>query len=111
MGLQVVLLDFGVDVSIDVRSDATTAIGIVGRLGLGKIRHLAVSGLWVQQCARDGRARYHKVDGKANPSDAMTKALNAQALQKHAEFIGAVSRTGRAVTASKSRVHEEELAG
>ena len=111
LGLQAVLQDFGVDASIDVRSDATAAIGIVGRLGLGKIRHLAVSDLWVQQCARDGRAQYHKVGGKDNPSDAMTKALDAQTLHKHAEFMGAVMRTGRAQAAPKAWAHEESHAG
>ena len=47
LGLQAVLQDFGIEVGIDIRSDATAAIGMVGRLGLGKIRHLAVSDLWV----------------------------------------------------------------
>ena len=103
LGLQAVLQDFGIEVSIDIRSDATAAIGMVGRLGLGKIRHLAVSDLWVQQCARDRRARYHKVGGKDNPSDAMTKAVDPATLHKHAEFMGAVVRTGRAEAAPRRR--------
>ena len=102
------LQDFGIDAGIDVRSDATAAIGMVGRLGLCKIRHLAVSDLWVQQCARDRRARYHKVGGKDNPSDAMTKALDATTLHRHAEFMGAVVRTGRAQAAPKARAHEQK---
>ena len=103
LGLQAVLRDFGIEVGIDIRSDATAAIGMVGRLGLGKVRHLAVSDLWVQQCARDRRAKYHKVGGKDNPSDVMTKAVDAATLHRHAEFMGAVARPGRADAAPKRR--------
>ena len=36
----------------DIATDATAAIGIVAREGLGLVRHLAVGDLWVQQKAR-----------------------------------------------------------
>ena len=56
---------------MELLSDATAAIGIVARLGIGKVRHLAVPDLWVQQMARSRRVSYSKVDGRLNPSELM----------------------------------------
>ena len=49
MGIQSVLTDFGVKVKIEIHSDATGAIGICKRQGLGRVHHLATADLWVQQ--------------------------------------------------------------
>ena len=49
LGLQAILQDFGINVKVEVHSDATAAIGIASRQGLGRIRHIAVADLWVQQ--------------------------------------------------------------
>ena len=54
LGLQALYRDFGEEMSITIASDATAAIGMVSRLGLGKVRHLAVSDLWLQEKARSG---------------------------------------------------------
>ena len=62
--------------SITLKSDATAAIGIVQRLGLGRVRHLAVSDLWVQQKIRAKELDIEKVDGLNNPSDLMTKSMD-----------------------------------
>ena len=52
LGLQAIYSDFGLSMQLEVRSDATAAIGMVSRLGLGRVRHLAVSDLWVQEKSR-----------------------------------------------------------
>ena len=58
-----------------MRSDATAAIGMVNRLGLGKVRHLAVSDLWVQQVRQRHEVEFRKIDGTLNPADLLTKAV------------------------------------
>ena len=45
LGMQSVLTDLGEQVELAVRSDATAAIGMVNREGLGKVGHLAVADL------------------------------------------------------------------
>ena len=45
LGLQSLAADIGINLSIDIYTDATAAIGICRRRGLGKIRHLAVADL------------------------------------------------------------------
>ena len=41
LGLQALHKDFDIEMNICVKSDATAAIGIVSRYGLGKVRRLA----------------------------------------------------------------------
>ena len=52
-----------------VKSDAIAAIGIVKRQGLGRIRHLAVADLWIQQKSKEGAVSYVKLLGSKNSSD------------------------------------------
>ena len=49
LGIQSLLADLGRQISCKVRADSTAAIGIAFRSGLGKLRHLNVQYLWVQE--------------------------------------------------------------
>ena len=95
-GLQALFHDLGMTVRNSIKSDATAAIGIVSRVGLGKVRHLAVADLWVQQAARQGRVEYQKVPGQINPADLFTKALEEKTMRGHTERLGQVCLGGRA---------------
>ena len=48
MGLQSLMADFGKSANIHLCGDSTAAIGICQRRGLGKLRHVAVYDLWIQ---------------------------------------------------------------
>ena len=50
IGVESIMSDLGVSYvdPILIRSDASAAIGITGRIGVGKVRHIEVSQLWVQ---------------------------------------------------------------
>ena len=52
MGLRSILNDFCLCGHVAIESDATAAIGMVHRLRLGKVQHLAVGDLWVQHHVR-----------------------------------------------------------
>ena len=99
IGIQSIAKDLGLNWSIEMFSDATAAIGIVSREGLGKVRHLAVADLWVQQKSRQGAMRYIKLSGKDNPADLMTKCLDEQTMLRHMRRLGIFTREGRATTA------------
>ena len=69
-GLQSVFADFGFhNIRLALCSDATAAIGIVDREGLGRVRHLATADLWVQQRVRSGEISVSKWPGKDNVAD------------------------------------------
>ena len=78
LGVQAIYKDFGIDILLRVESDATAAIVRVGRLGLGKVRHLSVSDLSVQGKAKNNEIVYSEAPGVSNPADAFTKALDAE---------------------------------
>ena len=83
LGIQSVLMDLGLESTLEIASDATAAIGIVKREGLGRVRHLAVADLWIQQKQAEGTISYTKVPGPQNSSDLMTKGLGAADMQRH----------------------------
>ena len=59
-------------------SDATAAIGIARRRGMGRIRHLDVTDLWVQEKFTSKAASIDKVLGTENPADILTKHVDGQ---------------------------------
>ena len=77
--------DLGVEFSqsIAIKSDASAAIGISNRIGIGKIRHIEVTQLWVQEKVANGEIVIHKVPTEDNLADALTKAVDAQTIQTH----------------------------
>ena len=110
LGLQALLRDLGKEVKVAIRSDATAVIGIVARVGLGKVRHLSVADLWIQQAARAGRVEYSKVPGQINPADMFTKAVDRDTLERHSCCIGQEARRGRADTAPQRRQKAQDSA-
>ena len=82
LGMQSLLIDLGWKLKLRVHSDATAAIGICRRKGLGKIRHLATTDLWIQDKVRSKQIELLKVLGADNPADVMTKYVNRQSMDK-----------------------------
>ena len=81
---------------IGVYTDASAAIGITQRRGIGKTRHIDVGLLWIQQNAKEGEIDVNKVDGALNPADIFTKAVPAEVTWRHMAAMGFESREGRA---------------
>lgn len=80
-------------------TDATAAIGIARRRGLGKVRHLATADLWIQDRVRKKDFALEKVPGADNPADILTKNVGRDILIKHMENLGLEYEVGRAETA------------
>ena len=68
---------------------------MVRREGLGRVRHLAVADLWIQQKVRSGEIQVAKIPGPENPSDMCTKGLDLPAIQRHMGNLGLVLAAGR----------------
>ena len=95
LGMIAIMKEFDIECDLTVKSDAVAAIGIVKRQGLGRVRHLAVADLWVQQRAKGGEVSYVKLDGKRNTSDMMTKAVEKEVIMRHMQSLGLQWRSGR----------------
>ena len=95
LGLRAMALDFGVELDVWLWVDASAAIGIARRKGLGKLRHIETQALGVQDAVRQIRVNIKKVDGKHNPSDIHTKFLDVQTMERHLKFMKVQRRQGR----------------
>jgi len=56
--------------------DSSAAKAFVSKRGVGKMRHMEVKWLWLQEEVKKGRVRVEKVWGPWNPADLMTKFLS-----------------------------------
>ena len=96
LGVQSICRDLGFHYGFGVHTDATAAIGIARRRGMGKIRHLDCTVLWVQEVIRTGRVELLKVPGADNPADLWIKYLEKPLMTKMLNKMGMKSVTGRA---------------
>ena len=67
LGLQYLLADIGFKVYVRVKADASAALGVVERKGLGRLRHVHTNFLWVQTRAADKSVKHVKEKGSENP--------------------------------------------
>ena len=98
-GIISMLKDFGLLVGCTACTDASAAIGIVHRQGLGKTRHIDVQYLWVQKDVYDEKLKIVKVGTDSNPADLMTKHLKPELVDRHLQILKFKRADGRAATA------------
>ena len=83
-----------------VWTDSSAAMGICGRQGLGKLRHIECHTLWVQQRLRQKEFELRKVRGDVNPADLFTKFMESRVkIDQLIGLFGCEFREGRAASA------------
>ena len=75
-------------------TDSAAAKSFVSRRGLGKMRHLEVRDLWLQEEVLRGSVRVEKIPGDRNPADLMTKFLGWKEIEGRLEGLGIEVRPG-----------------
>ena len=96
LGMRAMYRDFGPDIKVHVNTDASTAKAIATRKGLGKVRHMAVHLLWLQERVSLNDVVIHKILGSASPSDILTKHVSRDLLMKFTDYIALRPEAGRA---------------
>ena len=76
LGFKSILKEVGVDVMIELKCDASAAVGIVMRKGLGRVRHIDVTQLWLQEKVAEKKIRITRVKSVENVSDGLTKGIS-----------------------------------
>ena len=99
LGVQSLAADMNWTLQPRVHSDATAAIGISKRRGLGKIRHLHTCDLWVQEQTRTERILLVKILGTENPADIFTKYVDQSTMSMALSKMNCEFREGRAKAA------------
>ena len=108
LGIQSCARDLGLEYTGTIYADASAALGIVMRRGIGKVRHIRTQSLWLQEAHATKRLGFEKIDGSRNPSDLMTKHLSDTLQQRHLEYIGTRAAGGRAESAPELNSVEKE---
>ena len=73
LGVQSLAIDLGWSFRVVVHTDSSTAKSVAGRRGRGRMRHVELKYLWVQEAVSKGRIRMRKVPGYHNPADILIK--------------------------------------
>ena len=88
LGLAALAEDLGWKAEVVVWTDSSAAKGVTGRRGLGRLRHVELKWLWVQEAVKTGRIKVKKVLGVENVADHLTKP------KTRAEVEGLLARVG-----------------
>ena len=99
LGMAALLKDLGQIVKLRMHMDASAALGIMQRRGVGKVRHLATGTLWLQEQELRKILEIKKVPGSDNVADIFTKNLGQAIMEKHLTSMNLHYRQGRASAA------------
>ena len=96
----------GVHMTARILVDSSAALAVVSRKGNGRLRHVKIGHLWIQEAAAREEVILAKVRGSENPADLMTKHLQAAASEKLCKLLGQIRAEGHA----QCRLHLNALA-
>ena len=88
LGIQALAADLGWKMRVRMWVDSSAAKAIASRTGLGKVRHIEVRFLWLQEVVKAGRIELRKIPGERNPADVMTKPKNAAEVTDKFKSLG-----------------------
>ena len=94
-------MSFGDECKVRMHVDASAALGVIQRKGIGKLRHLHTGALWIQEQQIRNVIAFQKIPGTLNPADLLTKHLSREAIDKYSEMLGAVKIEGRSDKAAQ----------
>ena len=95
LGVKAMMSDLGVNLKVRLNTDASAAKGISARRGLGKLRHLETSQLWLQDKVHKGEVIVKKIKGLLNPSDILTKPPTIKMLEELIKACSIEFQSGR----------------
>ena len=99
LGIQSLLKDMNWPVRLCIHSNATAASGMCRRKGLGKVRHLATTDLWIQEKVRSKVIELVKILGTENPADVLTKYVERGIMEKALDRMNLTFMSGRPASA------------
>ena len=95
LGAVSMMQDLGVQVGGVLHADSSAAKGLAARKGFGKVKHMDIRYMWVQDMVRSGRLELVKIPGGENAADMMTKCLEGPAAEKCMKRLACEVAAGR----------------
>jgi hypothetical protein len=104
LGIGSLCTDWHSAVPVQCFCDSSAARGIAHRTGVGKMKHLQVRQLWVQEQVRLHRATVAWIPRASNTADAFTHQCSESQLTEHLQRIGAVVRSDSSLEPARGGV-------
>ena len=104
LGVRTMVAEWGMTggkVASPLYADASAALSIAKRQGAGKLRHINVKTLWLQEKAVQRELDYKKVKGEENPADGLTKHVRQELAMRYAQSTSLRLSKDRADTSLK----------
>ena len=79
---------FGEMLPIVVYTDSVACLGMIGRTGVGRVKHLDTRFLWIQKLIHEKRLTVDHVPSADNEADIFTKQLLPQKLEEACQKLG-----------------------
>ena len=92
VGMQSMARDLGLALKIRLWLDSTASIGMASRRGVGRIRRLHTSPLWLQKYVSEKLVEVRRAKGEVNPADLVTKHLAAPKIAELIVLIGMITK-------------------
>ena len=107
LGIANLANDLGNRLTGHLMADSSSALAVVAKRGAGKLRHININHLWLQELEKRAKdpVKFGKVEGTDNPADALTKYLDAKLIQRYFEVTGHRIVAGRASSGLKISTH------
>ncbi len=87
-GLKSMAQDLGWIWSVRLWTGSSACMGTCGRSRFGRLKHLDVEDLWLQEAVRNKKVELFKIAGSCNMADLLTKHLGCATLGRHVTNFG-----------------------
>ena len=101
--------DFNIVRKLQIKTDASVAKSVATRRGAGKIRHVEVNQLWLQEKVQKGIIDIVKVGTKDNLADLLTKHQDSSSIDSHLVGVRCRVSSDRHVDMPKLASDAEEV--
>ena len=95
IGMQNIAKYLSIYYDFHLYTDSCAAMGMVARKGMGKVRHVEVIELWIQDAVRNKVLTVNKVKEDDNPADILTKYIEQGKIHQHRHGMRLVPEVGR----------------
>ena len=86
--VQTIPKELDIATELEAHCDSSSAVALTMRRGLGRLRHLSVKQLWLQQEIREARLKVCRVPSAENVSDLFTKAFLGPRFRALVDLVG-----------------------
>ena len=90
------VVDVAGSLSCIISGDSSAEVAISNKCGCGKLRHINIGELWIQEKIAEQAIELRKVAGEKNPADMLTKHVNEVKRQRYCSTMQFHVKDGKA---------------